>query len=163
VEAQRVGVDLGKKGTKMSDFVKVPAGEPIPLSVLALDLDIPVGGWDHYLAECNVEIITDDLGRRSVRRADAARLLREQAAARQRAREIAEATEQAAIERDRQFRAALPKGTPWHDIPADVLPVVHMTAAAQAEQPKRRTLLEDAFAGGETTMYVLPPTPVDED
>jgi hypothetical protein len=92
----------------------VPAGEPIPLSVLALDLEAPVGGWHHYLSECGVEIINDDLGRRSVRRADAARLLREQTAARQRARELAQRNEQQAIEADRQWRAALPKGVAWY-------------------------------------------------
>jgi hypothetical protein len=126
-------------------------------------LEAPVGGWDHYLSECGVEIINDDLGRRSVRRADAARLLREQTAARQRARELAQRNEQQAIEADRQWRAALPKGVAWYEVPPGVLPVVAMTQAAKDAEPKRTSVLEDSLSGSGTVMHILPPTPMFED
>jgi hypothetical protein len=163
VEAQRIGVDLEER-EQMSDFVKVPAGEPVPLSHLELDLPAPsVGGWDHYLAECGVEIIIDDLGRRSVRRADAARLLKEQAAAQQRARELAQRNEQQAIEADRQFRAGLPRGQAWYDVPPGVRPAEAMLQQAHDARPRRRSLLEDAFAGTPSAMYVEEPRPAFED
>ena len=50
----------------MGDFLRVPPGESIPLSVLELDLDKPsVGGWDHYLAELGIAVVHDDIGRKS--------------------------------------------------------------------------------------------------
>jgi hypothetical protein len=77
-------------------------------------------------------------------------------------REMANENERVAIERDRAFRAALPRGRAWFDVPPGGLPVVAMTEAAKAEQPRRRSMLEDAFAGEGSTLYVLPPQPVDE-
>jgi hypothetical protein len=148
-------VILEERKRKMGDYLRVPAGEPVPLSVLALDLDPPVAGWDHYLSECGVEIINDDLGRRSVRRADAARLLREQAAARQRAYEMAEANERAAIEADKRWRAQLHPGVPWHQMPdPGLLPVVQMTAAGRAAEPRRTpTQTEWLFGEADTMVY----------
>jgi hypothetical protein len=161
MEAQRV--DLGER-EQMTDYLKVPAGEPIPLSHLELDLPArSVGGWSHYLAECNIAIVNDDLGRACIARADARRLFEEKRAAEQKAREMAEANEQQAIEADRQWRAGLPKGAAWYDVPPGVLPVVAMTAAAKDALPRRRSVLEDAFAGAETTMYIPEPQPVFED
>jgi hypothetical protein len=46
----------------------------IPLSVLALDLDVPVEGWATFLTGRGIEILTDDLGRASVARGDARQL-----------------------------------------------------------------------------------------
>jgi hypothetical protein len=42
VEAQRVGVDLERKGNEVSDYLKVPASEPIPLKVPAGEALIPL-------------------------------------------------------------------------------------------------------------------------
>ena len=61
----------------MSDVMRIPSQyEPlVALSVLSLDLDPPsVGGWTHYLAELGIAIVSDDLGRDCIARADAARL-----------------------------------------------------------------------------------------
>jgi hypothetical protein len=49
----------------------------VPLSVIELDLPAPVEGWTSYLASRNIEIVTDDLGRLSISRADAKQLFDE--------------------------------------------------------------------------------------
>jgi hypothetical protein len=88
----------------MGDPVQIPTlREPlVPLSVLSLDLEPPaIGGWHHYLAECNIAIVLDDIGRDCIARSDAKRLFEEKRAAEQKAREIAQRNEQAAIEADR--------------------------------------------------------------
>jgi hypothetical protein len=110
----------------------------IPLSILELDLPAPTIGWTAGLAERGISVVLDDLGRLAVSRGDARRLFEEKRAAEQKAREMAEANERQAIEADRRWRDALPKGKAWYDIPGDVLPVVAMTEAAKAEQPRRR-------------------------
>jgi len=40
----------------------------VPLSVLSLDLDTPVGGWEQTLLTRGIELIEDDLGRAASRR-----------------------------------------------------------------------------------------------
>jgi hypothetical protein len=65
VEAQRV--DLGEE-EQMSDHLKVPAGEPVPLSHLELDLPAPTIGWAAGLAERGISVQVDDVGRLSVSR-----------------------------------------------------------------------------------------------
>ena len=123
----------------MSDPIRIPElREPLlPLSILALDLDAPAGGWQHYLAEANIAIVTDDIGRDCIARGDAKRLFEEKRAAEQKAREIAAANERAAIERDRQFRAALPKGKAWYEVPPGVHPATALLAEVKAAQPRR--------------------------
>jgi hypothetical protein len=136
----------------------------IPLSILELDLARPsVGGWSHYLAECGIQVTSDDLGRPAIARVDARRLFEQKRAAEQRAREMAEANEQQAILRDQQWRSQLHPGIPWHQIPDGVSPVLAMTAAAKAERPRRRSMLEDSLDGGGTTMHILEPQPAFED
>jgi hypothetical protein len=147
----------------MSDYLRVPPGEPLPLSVLELDLPASPIGWPAYLAGKGIDIVLDDLGRAAVSRSDARRLFEEKRAAEAKAREMAEANERQAIEADLQWRAALPRGAAWYEVPPGVLPVVAMTEAAKAEQPRRRSVLEDALAGGATVMHILEPQPAFED
>jgi hypothetical protein len=52
--------------------------ELIPLSHLALDVDEPIEGWESFFVERGIEIVTDDVGRRSVSREVLAELLAEQ-------------------------------------------------------------------------------------
>jgi hypothetical protein len=149
----------------MSDLLKIPAGEPIPLSVLELDLPAPRIGWAAGLAEKGVDIVTDDLGRLAVSRVDARRLFDEQREAEARKREAVARIEQQAIEKDRQRRAALPQGIPWYEVPLGLTAAEAMVASDpdRDKQPKRRTVLQDALDGGGTTMHILPPTPAFED
>jgi hypothetical protein len=164
VEPQRVGVDL-EEGEQMSDFLKIPAGEPIPLSILELDLPAPTIGWAAGLAEKGVDIVTDDLGRLAVSRADAKRLFDEHREHEARAREVLARNEAAAIEKDRLRRAALPKGLAWYDVPVGLSPAMAMVASDpdRDKRPRRTSVLEDSLAGVGTTMHILPPTPAFEE
>jgi hypothetical protein len=61
------------------DYLKIPSQREalIPLSHLELDVPAPVGGWNHYLAECGIQVLEDDIGRAAISRMDAKRLLAE--------------------------------------------------------------------------------------
>jgi hypothetical protein len=149
----------------MSDFVKVPAGEPVPLSILELDLPAPTIGWAAGLAEKGVDIVTDDLGRLCVSRSDAKRLFDEKREHEAQAREVMARNEAAAIAADRQRRAALPKGLPWFEVPMGLTPAEAMVAGDpdRDKRPGRTSVLEDALSGSGTTMHIDPPRPVFED
>jgi hypothetical protein len=140
----------------MSDFLKVPPGEPIPLSVLELDLPAPTIGWSAGLAEKGIGTVLDDLGRLCVARADARRLFDLHREHEQRKREVLRRQELAAVEADRQRRSQI-----WGGVRADSLPVGvsagdAMAAAAHDGQPKRTTPLEEAFAGESMTYHAWP-------
>ena len=51
----------------------------IPINHLSLDLDVPVGGWEMFLSEQGIDVMSDDLGRPSIARSVVGALLREQA------------------------------------------------------------------------------------
>jgi hypothetical protein len=69
--------------------VTVPADDLVPLRHLSLEVDEPVGGWTAYLTGRGLEVLTDDIGRKAISRADARQLLDEQREAELRQREIA--------------------------------------------------------------------------
>jgi hypothetical protein len=122
------------------------AAELIPLSVLALDLPEPVGGWAHELAGRGAVVVEDDLGRPSVPREVARALFAEhreqqEAVARRRA-----ALEQQAIEKDRQFRAGLPPGVPLSAVPAGVAPGLAMMLSDPFPTERRETMVEHSLA-----------------
>jgi hypothetical protein len=157
---EREVVDLGEREQKVndSDYLKVPAGEPIPLSVLALDLDQqPANGWAAYLAGQGISIAFDDLGRRCISRGDAKKLLDAQRQDEIRRQDLAARLEQEAVEKDRQRRAALPKGLAWHQIPLGLSPAEAMAASDpdRDKRPRRRSLLEESFAGDTLTMHPI--------
>jgi hypothetical protein len=120
----------------------------IPLSVLSLDLEAPSSaGWAAYLTGRGIEVLVDDLGRSAISRVDARQLFDEHREAEARAREVVERQEQAAIERDRAFRAALPTGRHWTDIPAGVSAADVWAQAEKDSRPKRVSVLQEALAG----------------
>jgi hypothetical protein len=84
-----------------------------------------------------IAFVPDDLGRDCVRRQDARRLLDEQRADELRRRAVARQQEQDQEEADRQRRAQIWQGVPASELPDGVPPVVAMTAAAKAAQPRR--------------------------
>jgi hypothetical protein len=49
----------------------------VPLVVLELSLDVPAIGWNVYLADRDIAITLDDLGREAVSRDDARMLIAE--------------------------------------------------------------------------------------
>jgi hypothetical protein len=140
--------------------VTVPAvpSEVVPLSELQLDLDESSTGWASHLADRGIEIVLDDLGRTSIARADARKLFDERRENEVRQREVAARREQTAIAADRQWRAQLPRGLHWTELPDGVPRVVAMTAADRAAQPKRLSPLQDALSGESMTFHRLPST-----
>ena len=132
--------------TEPSHDVTVPS-DLIPLSQLALDVDPPSVGWDAYLTGRGIPIVLDHIGRSAVSSADAGQLLIERREDEARRREVAARQEQAAIERDRVFRAALPTGLHWTDIPVGASAAEVWAQQEKDAKPKRRTPLEDALAG----------------
>jgi hypothetical protein len=116
----------------------VPA-DPVPLSVLGLDLPAPGEGWSVWLAAKGVSILFDDLGRRAVSREDARALFDAQRLSEIRRQDAAHRQEAAAIAADRAWRATLPQGIPWHEMPGDPggPPASAMLATAKDARPRR--------------------------
>jgi hypothetical protein len=130
-----------------------PADDLIPISHLALDLAEPAIGWRAFLADRHIPIVTDDVGRDAISRDNARQLFDEKRAHERRQHEAAVRTEQAAIAADKAWRSQLPVGMPWYDVPAGVLPVVAMTAAARDEAPRKRSMVEDLLDRRDTMVF----------
>jgi hypothetical protein len=126
----------------------------IALSVLGLDIDEPGNGWAPYLAERDIKVQIDDLGRAAVGRDDARRLFTEKREAEQKARELAAHNERQAVEADRQWRASLPRGAAWYDVPPGVHPATAMLQHAKDALP-RRTPSQVEWMFGETDTMVF--------
>ena len=124
--------------------VEVAPADLVPLSHLALDLPQPAEGWADFLGRRAIAFVPDDLGRDCVRRQDARRLLDEQRENELRKAKLRQLAEQEAVEADRQFRASLPRGLPWYEIPDGVPPVVAMTAA---DKPPSRGVRRATLSG----------------
>jgi hypothetical protein len=131
----------------------------IPLSVLSLDLSVPVEGWPSFLAARGIEVTLDDIGRMAISR-DAARQLltekREREAERARRRKLVEAQ---AVADDQLRRSRI-----WGGAPAveGVSAAALMLQADKDAQPKRRSVLQEALAGSETLTYHPLPTSDEE-
>jgi len=133
----------------------------IPLSHLKLEMD-PGGDWSAYLAERDVPVLTDAVGRDSVLSSDARTLLAEYretvAAEREAAARKREALEREAEERDRAMRAQLWGGLSAEHLPEGVLPAAVMLQAAADSRPKRTSVLQEALGnGGGFTFHSLAP------
>jgi hypothetical protein len=128
------------------DHPAVPT-EPVPLSVLELDLPAPTTGWLIELDRRNIEIVLDDLGRTSIARADAKMLLHEQRENERRQREAAEARDRAAVEADKAWRSQLSRGVSWLDMPPGVAPAAAMLAVDEDSRVSvREQLLQQELA-----------------
>jgi hypothetical protein len=73
------------------------------------------------------------------------------------AQEVAARQEQQAIERDRAFRAALPKGLHWTDIPVGMTAAMMWAQFEKDARPRRRSVLEDALSNSGTTLHLIGP------
>jgi hypothetical protein len=69
--------------------------------------------------------------------------------------------EQEAVEQDRAWRAQLPKGIPWHEMP-DGVSYAEAAAAAEAEAHPRRTPTRAEWLFGETDTMVYHELPQDD-
>ncbi|HEY6688334.1 MAG TPA: hypothetical protein VI094_19240 [Propionibacteriaceae bacterium] len=136
--------------------VTEPLEPLVPLSVLQLDLDAPVGGWASYLADRHIEVVADDIGRMSVSR-DAARLL----FAEEREREERQARHRKLVEAKAVADDQLRRSQIWGGVPAEALPVgvsasSVMLQAARDAQPKRQSVLQHALANsGEMVFHPI--------
>jgi hypothetical protein len=136
-----------------------PPSEPVPLSVLALDLDATAIGWAAYLQGRGIQVTLDDIGRLSIARADAQQLFdehRESEAQKARRRRLVEAK---AVADDQLRRAQIWQGVPADRMPAGVAPAAELLSAARDSQPRRQTPLEEALSnrGDELTFHSLAP------
>jgi hypothetical protein len=137
--------------------------ELVPLSVLALDLTVPVEGWATFLADRGISITIDDVGRASVSRSDARQLLTEQRENEVRRREKAAELERRAVEQDQQRRAQIYAGIPATAIPADVHPARAMLEASRdARRPRRVSPLQEALSGEGMTFHPIQRDPDEE-
>jgi hypothetical protein len=125
------------------------AEQPVTLAELAgdPDLDQPADGWAAELGRRGVVLVEDDVGRPAVERSVVRAIYAEARSQREAVARKRAALEQEAVERDRAFRASLPRGVAAAEVPAG------MTAAAwlMASEPVpagRVSVVEDALAGG---------------
>jgi len=137
--------------------------EPVPLSVLSLDMDVPDGGWASYLHERNIPVGEDDLGRPAIARVDARQLLVEQRKSEaERAQHLA-AAEKAAVEADRVKFAQIWKGAAATELPDGVSAGDAMLAAARDARPKRQSPLQEALSNSpEMAYHAFTPNPDEE-
>jgi hypothetical protein len=142
----------------------IPRESPVPLSVLSLDLEQPPIGWATYL-NLGVEIVEDDLGRPSIHRHDARRLIAEHRDNEVRKAEVRAAAEKRAIENDQAFRRGLGVGVPTSVIPADSTYAQAALASQLNEldyRPRRTSVLEEVFSNSkEITIHPLERDEVD--
>jgi len=130
-----------------------------------LDLEQPPIGWAAYLGNIGVEIVTDDVGRPSIHRHDARRLIAERHDDDVRKREVLAQREREAVEADRAFRASVGHGVPTSVIPADS---TYAQAAMMSQlneldyRPQRTSLMEEVFSNSkEMTIHPLEREEVD--
>jgi hypothetical protein len=116
----------------------------------------PVDGWRAYLSGRGIEILTDDIGRDAISRADARQLFDEHRAAEERRREVAERQERQAIEADRLWRSRLSGGVPASMIPEGATYAALVRQAELDALPKRTSVLEEALGGGGVVYHPLP-------
>ena len=132
-----------------------PANLTIPLSLLELDLSAPASGWSAFLTVRNIPIVSDHIGRSAISADHARLLITEKQEGEARGREALQRQEQAAIQRDQAFRAALHKGVPWWRLPDGMIPGDAMAlAAAETNHQKsvQESLLEQEFGGPQNSM-----------
>jgi hypothetical protein len=142
--------------------VVAPPADSVPLSVLALDVPEPVGGWDAYLTVRGIAVLVDDIGREAVSRDDARRLITEKHQDEARRREAAAAAERQAVEQDRVRRAQIWRGIPAIDLPVGVSASSAMLQAAKDSEPKRMTPLQEALSGESLTYHSYQTSSEDE-
>jgi hypothetical protein len=132
------------------------AADPVPLSILALDLGgVPAEGWPSFLGRRAIPIIPDSLRRDSVSHSHARQLLDEQRADVLRRRAAARVQEQELVEADQLRRASIWKGLPADQLPAGAHPASVMLAAAKAARPRRRSVLEDSLSNSGTVYHPI--------
>jgi hypothetical protein len=136
-------------------FKTTPAAEPVLdvtppadlISLVELSLSLPEpSDWALFLGRRGISFQSDDLGRDSISRGDAKRLLDEQRANELRIRALHAEREREAVEADQRRRAHIWTGIPAINLPPGVSASTAMLAAAEDSQPRRTSMLQEAPA-----------------
>jgi hypothetical protein len=139
-----------------------PPADLISLVELSLSLPEPSEGWALFLGRRGISFRSDDLGRDSISRGDAKRLLDEQRSEMLRVRAFRAEQEREAVERDRVRFAQIWKGVPADALPVGVSASTAMLSAAKDSQPRRESVLQHALANtGEMEYHSYQATPED--
>ena len=133
----------------------VAMSEPIPLSILSLDLPVPGEGWPVFLGRRGIAIIPDSLGRDSIGHDAARRLLDEKREAELRACALRDLAEQEAVERDQQRMASLGQGVKIPDGLSYAEAVMQAELDSQTYRPGRRSLVEDLLDNSGITYHPI--------
>jgi hypothetical protein len=141
-----------------TDDVADPPEQLLPLSHLALDLGgVPPEGWPSFLGRRSIAVVPDFLGRDAIGCDAARRVLDERRADELRKNALRREQERAAVEADELRLAQIYKGVPADAVPVGVHPSTAMLQAAHDAQPRRQSLMEEAFSNsGETTFHPMP-------
>jgi hypothetical protein len=139
------------------NIVKVRSEYPptVALSELALEIPEPTGGWVNWLAAKGITVIPDDIGRDSVARHHAKRLLDEHREEQLRRAALARLQEREAVAEDERRRAQIWKGVPASSLPDGAAPASVMLQAAKESRPKRTSVLEESLSGGGLMFHPL--------
>jgi hypothetical protein len=135
----------------MSDFLRVPPGEPIPLSILSLDLDEPGNGWAACLAAKGISTVLDDVGRLSISRSDARMLFRERAEAVARQREIT-ARNDARLEGE---RLRVSRGIPADEVPEGMTAMEFAMQSDPDLRPRRKSAVAEFLDRDEMIVHPI--------
>lgn len=118
-----------------------------------LDLGVPAEGWPVFLGSRGIAFRSDDLGRDAISRGDAKRLIAERRESEVRRAQKQAVLEREAVEQDQLRRAQIWRGVPATAIPDGVLASTAMLQAAKDAQPRRRSMVEEAFSGSDTMVF----------
>ena len=131
----------------------------VPLADLAAEgfgygsryVKTPPDAIDALAHQLGDQVILDDIGRRCVTRSTAGRMFTERAEAERRQREVQDRNEAQLYATP---SANVPRrGVPADRIPSDVLPAAAMLQAARDNEPRRRSVLEEALDNDESLTY----------
>jgi hypothetical protein len=117
----------------------------VPVSHLKLDLP-DQGDWHAYLTSRNIEIVPDAGGRASITAGACRMLIAEERQREQLRREKAAEAEKALVEADQLRRSQIWGGIPADQLPVGATPSSVMLAAAQADRPRRQSVLQHALS-----------------
>jgi hypothetical protein len=123
-----------------AEIEQAPRGREdlIPLTHVGLELGVPAEGWPSFLGRRGIRFVSDRIGRDAISAGDAQRLLAERRADELRRRAVLKVQDAEAEEKDRAWRAALPKGLPWWALDGMSLAeaaAVHEAAAHPSRTP----------------------------
>jgi hypothetical protein len=141
----------------MNEIVKVRSEYPptVALSELALEIPEPTGGWVNWLAAKGITVIPDDIGRDSVARHHAKRLLDEQREEQLRRAALARLQEKQAVEADQARRSQIWGGIRADQVPDGMTPTELMLASDPDRRPRRKSVAASFLDGDAMVMHPI--------